>query len=277
MAEEAGPCKSLPELAQALPLSPEGMATGMVRCQVCEHPYFGWCRLNYRLSTACQNTITEKCADACASTSIEQPCGGTVLRCLTEKIEEITDDHCKKEVFYFQKMEVRDFRNDVILAENCRSDVDQFCANVEPGDFLKTQTAKGKTASSETRNAVLCIAYRPLTLPGCAQLTSKNLPSPAKDRRLSAGEGRVHKCLWDNKDKLSKGCRSQEIKIQIMQSSNTELMPNLAKACRAEREAHCKGVRAGKSRVYNCLVSNSDSVGLSFLVSLKAACVARLL
>ena len=79
-------------------------------------------------------------------------------------------------------------------------------------------------------------------------------------RCSGAGEGRVHKCLWENKDKISKQCRSQEIKIQIMQSSNTELMPNLAKACKAEREAHCKGVRAGKSRVYNCLISNSDSV-----------------
>ena len=91
------------------------------------------CRLNYRLSTACHVTITEKCADACSSTSIEQPCGGTVLRCLTEKMEEITDEECKKEVFYFQKMEVRDFRNDVILAEACHQDVDQFCSSVQPG------------------------------------------------------------------------------------------------------------------------------------------------
>ena len=49
----------------------------------------------------------DKCADACTSTSIEQPCGGTVLRCLTEKLEDITDAECKKEVFYFVKMEAR--------------------------------------------------------------------------------------------------------------------------------------------------------------------------
>jgi Golgi apparatus protein 1 len=163
-------------------------------------------RLNYRLSTACHDTITENCADACNSNSIEQPCGGTVLQCLSDKMEEITSEDCKKEVFYFQKMEVKDFRNDVILAETCRSDVDTYCAAVE------------------------------------------------------AGEGRVHKCLWDNKDKISTACKDQERKIQIMQSSNTELMPNLAKACKAERAAHCKGVRPGKSRVYSCLVSNSDKV-----------------
>ena len=81
---------------------------------------------------------------------------------------------------------------------------------------------------------------------------------------LLAGEGRVHKCLWDNKDKISKACQNEERKIQIMQSSNTELMPNLAKACKAERAAHCKSVRPGKSRLYNCLVSNSDSVSSLF-------------
>lgn len=64
------------------------------------------CRLNYRLSIACHDTIMNKCADACTSTSIDQPCGGTVLRCLTEQLDEITDAECKKEVFYFIKMEV---------------------------------------------------------------------------------------------------------------------------------------------------------------------------
>lgn len=49
----------------------------------------------------------DKCADACTSTSVDQPCGGTVLRCLTEKLEEVTDAECKKEVFYFIKMEAR--------------------------------------------------------------------------------------------------------------------------------------------------------------------------
>lgn len=36
-------------------------------------------------------------------------------------------------VFYYTKMEVENFNNDIILAEACRSDVDKYCANVEPG------------------------------------------------------------------------------------------------------------------------------------------------
>lgn len=34
-----------------------------------------------------------------------------MLRCLSDKVDEITDEQCKKEVFYFQKMEARPHRN----------------------------------------------------------------------------------------------------------------------------------------------------------------------
>jgi len=34
---------------------------------------------------------------------------------------------------YFKKMEVTDFRNDVLLAEACRDDVDELCNKVKPG------------------------------------------------------------------------------------------------------------------------------------------------
>ena len=56
-----------------------------------------------------------------------------MLRCLTEKQDSIKNPECSKEVFYFEKMEVNDFRNDVLLAEACRYDVDTFCKHVEPG------------------------------------------------------------------------------------------------------------------------------------------------
>lgn len=38
------------------------------------------------------------------------------------------------QVFYYQLMEVSDFRNDVILAEACRADVEAYCGSVEPGE-----------------------------------------------------------------------------------------------------------------------------------------------
>lgn len=39
-----------------------------------------------------------------------QVCGGAVLRCLTDKRQELSSESCKHEVFYFTKMEVTDYR-----------------------------------------------------------------------------------------------------------------------------------------------------------------------
>ena len=74
------------------------------------------------------------------------------------------------------------------------------------------------------------------------------------------GEGRVHQCLRDNRDNLSDACRKEEIKLSIVQSSNTELMPKLSKACARERASHCSDVRPGKARVFNCLLGKAEEV-----------------
>lgn len=47
------------------------------------------------------------CLDACAEPEDkDKACGGTVLRCLADKIDDVSDDNCKQELLYFQKMEV---------------------------------------------------------------------------------------------------------------------------------------------------------------------------
>lgn len=52
---------------------------------------------------------------------------------LQDKQDNITNSDCQEEVFYYQLMEVQDFRNDVILAEACRVDVEKYCKDIEPG------------------------------------------------------------------------------------------------------------------------------------------------
>lgn len=89
-------------------------------------------RLNWRLNHACEADINQLCAGLCNPSS-GQPCGGVVLQCLQNKQDNITSTTCQEEVFYYQLMEVTDFRNDVILAEACRQDVDKYCKDVEPG------------------------------------------------------------------------------------------------------------------------------------------------
>jgi Cysteine rich repeat len=38
-----------------------------------------------------------------------------------------------QEVQYYQKMGIENFRNDPILADACRADVDNFCPKTQPG------------------------------------------------------------------------------------------------------------------------------------------------
>lgn len=87
-------------------------------------------RLNFKLAEACKADTKALCANKCKDS---QACGGQVLRCLTENSDHIMFKACKDEIFYFMKMEVKDFRNDVILAEACRSDVDKHCKSVKTG------------------------------------------------------------------------------------------------------------------------------------------------
>ena len=56
-----------------------------------------------------------------------------MLRCLTDNRDSIKSQACAKEVLYFEKMEVSNYNNDVILAAQCRADVDRFCKDVPPG------------------------------------------------------------------------------------------------------------------------------------------------
>ena len=90
-------------------------------------------RLNFRLQKACAADVSTMCSDACAP-YLGQACGGSVLRCLQDKMDTIVNEDCRTEVFYFVKMEVTDFRNDVMLAEACRTDVDSFCKDIEAGE-----------------------------------------------------------------------------------------------------------------------------------------------
>jgi len=49
---------------------------------------------------------------------------------------------------------------------------------------------------------------------------------------MCAGEAKVHDCLRQNLDKISDACRKEEISLSVLQASNTELMPNIANACK---------------------------------------------
>lgn len=67
-----------------------------------------------------------------------------------------------------------------------------------------------------------------------------------------AGKKGVGKCLRENKEKLSEGCRES---LAEMRKRMAKEHPGAA-ACRGDVEKFCKDVKPGEGRIIECLKSN---------------------
>ncbi len=60
------------------------------------------------------------------------------------------------------------------------------------------------------------------------------------------GDGRIHACMMGHRGELSPACQER------MKQASDKLQ-SLAKACKADAEKYCKGVRPGEGRILSCL------------------------
>ena len=140
-------------------------------------------------------------------------------------------------------MEVTDFRNDVILAEACRNDVEAYCKDTEPGNggdnlsYLEYRISPQQRLSwfgtypvNPNPSAPLPLVFSPL-----APLLITTCPPPTPP-----GEGRVHQCLRFNKDKISERCRNEEMKLAAIEYRDIRLRPKLNKQCSEEKAVYCR-------------------------------------
>lgn len=80
----------------------------------------------------------------------------------------------------------------------------------------------------------------------------------AKDREtlcgmVERGEGRVLKCMMDNKDKLSGDCKA---KYEKMKDHAAEMKD----ACHEDHEKFCAGVSMGKGKKMKCMMEHKDEL-----------------
>lgn len=225
-------------------------------------------RLNYRLSKSCKTEIDKLCSTVCKAEE-GQVCAGSVLRCLTDHRAELQSDACKQEVLYFQKMEVTDYRNDVILAAACRADVDKLCANIEPGEGRVHECLRAHRTqlSDSCRKEELLLeemeAENVELRPGIMRV--------CKDERLmfckgvQPGGARMFRCLAEKMGDMDFGeaCRNEVTAKLQRRQANWKLDPPLRKACRSAVKQFClveDQQQQEKALVYKCLIHQYDEL-----------------
>jgi hypothetical protein len=74
---------------------------------------------------------------------------------------------------------------------------------------------------------------------------------------VKPGEGRIIKCLMDNKDKLSAGC-IQEIEVARNKSEGNK--DQARDACAGDLNKFCKDVKPGEGRLLQCLKQHDSEL-----------------
>eukprot|EP01023_Acetabularia_acetabulum_P062960 TRINITY_DN783_c0_g2_i1.p1 TRINITY_DN783_c0_g2~~TRINITY_DN783_c0_g2_i1.p1 ORF type:complete len:858 (-),score=205.30 TRINITY_DN783_c0_g2_i1:1114-3687(-) len=227
-------------------------------------------RLNYRLYNACKQDKENLCSGECQSENDQTgSCGGRVLQCLTQNIDNIQQQDCSNEVMYFIKMEITDFRNDVTLAEMCHDDVDKFCSKIERGvgkvhrclrDNLKDLTEQCrqeemKLMQLQSRD----VRLQPTLMKSCQSEMYMYC------QRISPGGGRVFRCLQKNLGQTEFGAEcAQEVKArgELMQT-DYRLDYSLKNNCQKDANSFCKEAAKGPHKVaavIQCLIKNYDDL-----------------
>ncbi|GFH19709.1 uncharacterized protein HaLaN_16706 [Haematococcus lacustris] len=225
-------------------------------------------RLNWRLNHACESDINILCPTVCSSHGA-QVCGGLVLQCLQEQQDNITSQACQDEVFYYELMEVTDFRNDVILAEACRSDVEQYCKDVEPGDgrihvCLRFHRNKISERCRNEEMKLAAVEYRDIRLrPKLNKLCSEEKAVYCKD--VKPGQARVIKCLMENmaQPNFGEDCKSELQEREGVMKTDYRFDVGVATNCASDVEQFCADARnklRGNATVLKCLVTNFRSL-----------------
>jgi hypothetical protein len=70
---------------------------------------------------------------------------------------------------------------------------------------------------------------------------------------IAAGDGRIAKCLHENKDKVSAECKATKEKMKAA-------FKEVKEACHDDVEKFCGSVQAGKGRIIKCMKEHKEEV-----------------
>jgi hypothetical protein len=164
-----------------------------------------------------------------------RPEGGLLASCLEKHAANLSAD-CKAHLAEMPADSTR-------VRDACQADARKICADVTPGE--------GRLRA--------CLAQRADRLSkACREALFDPAPAPHEPvddcqadaarwcRGISAGDGRLLRCLADHRDELTQACSHQTEQIRTA-------VDDLDKACERDVETVCKGVVPGQGNLLTCL------------------------
>eukprot|EP00798_Chlamydomonas_sp_ICE-L_P016763 gene16763-23036_t len=136
---------------------------------------------------------------------------GTRRRRSRANVEWPARDEFTQEVTYFEKMEVSNFATTSSWRRHAGTTSTSSVPMLRP-----EVTYFEKMEVSNFRNDIILAE-------ACRDDVDEFCPD------VEAGEGRVHKCLRDNRKKLSDKCRTEELKLEEIENESVELSVGLLK------------------------------------------------
>ncbi len=85
-------------------------------------------------------------------------------------------------------------------------------------------------------------------------------------KKVKPGEGRLVKCLLENKNKLTPECKANLDKRLAKAKAH---MKKINAACKEDAKKICKDVKPGKGRIIQCLRKNEASLSVACKDALK--------
>ena len=142
----------------------------------------------------------------------------------------------------------------------CKADAEKLCQGVEPGEgrIIKCLKEHEAELSAECKAKGLEVKKE---AEGFKTACQSDLDALCKD--VKEGEGRLLKCLVENKEKLSATCKTKmaEARGKIKKKN----------ACAPDIEKLCKDVKEGEGRVIKCLKDNEKALSEACKAEMAAA------
>ncbi|CAM6095965.1 unnamed protein product [Calypogeia fissa] len=221
-------------------------------------------RLNYRIYKDCQDDVKSLCPvwEKCKG---PEPCGGVVLQCLQEKVDQLSSEECKKDVVSFEIKESKNEELNIPLQKACQDDLVKQCPRVKSNDHSRSLAClrrhrnelKKECKEEELRFSMMeasDIRLTPSLMNACGAEINHFCP------KVSPTNGETFKCLQLNLESINMGVPCKvEVDLQgARQAEDYRLDVRVRTECKEDVNKFCSGVSKdedGHAQVLKCFVN----------------------